>query len=122
METRASLSTHTIFTVGGATSSTFLSDESSSLRSPVASVAATFDTLDDVTDGDENSDVGGAEIDDLCVPSTAAGIASLSTHQGRPSSGTRCAFHCHQGWYDHIDKRLKKQNEKLDAIDGIVDN
>jgi hypothetical protein len=33
-------------------------DDSSSLRSPVASVAASFDTLDDVTDDDENGDVG----------------------------------------------------------------
>ena len=24
--------------------------------------------------------------------------------------------------YDHIDKRLKKQNEKLDALDDIVDS
>ena len=51
---------------------------------------------------------------------------SLLVHQsnrGHPSSGARCAFNCHQGWYDHIDKRLKKmQNEKLDALDNIVDN
>jgi hypothetical protein len=24
--------------------------------------------------------------------------------------------------YDHIDKQLKKQNEKLDVLDNIVDN
>ena len=55
-------------------------DDASSLRSPVASVAATFDTLDDVADGDENGDVGAAGIGDLCMPSTAAGAASSSTN------------------------------------------
>jgi hypothetical protein len=53
-------------------------DSSSSLRTPVASAAASFDTLD-VANDDENSDVGVAGIGDLCVPSIAAGTASLST-------------------------------------------
>jgi hypothetical protein len=56
-------------------------DSSSSLCTPVASVAASFDTLDDVANDDENGDVGAAGIGDLCVPSTAAGAAlSLSTN------------------------------------------
>jgi hypothetical protein len=54
-------------------------DSSSSLRTPVASVAALFDILD-VADDDENGDVGAAGIGDLRVPSIAAGPASLSTN------------------------------------------
>ena len=54
--------------------------DSSSLRSPVASVTASFDTLDDVADDDENIVIGAAGIGDLCVPSTAAGAASSSTN------------------------------------------
>jgi hypothetical protein len=54
-------------------------DSSSSLRTPVASVAASFDTLD-VANDDENSDVGVAGIGDLCVPSIAVGAASSSTN------------------------------------------
>jgi hypothetical protein len=54
-------------------------DSSSSLCTPVASVAASFDTLD-VTDDDENGDVRAAGIGDLCMPSIAAGTASLSTN------------------------------------------
>ncbi len=43
------------------------------LHSPVASVDASFDTLDDddVADDDESSGVGAAGIGDLCVLSTA---------------------------------------------------
>ncbi len=52
---------------------------SSSLRTPVASVAASFDTLD-VADNNENGDIGAAGIGDLCVPSIAAGAASSSTN------------------------------------------
>ena len=55
-------------------------DNSSSLRSPVASVAYSFDTLDDDADDDEIGGVGAAGIGDLCVPSTAVGAASLSTN------------------------------------------
>ncbi len=46
-------------------------DDSSSLRSPVASVAYSFDTLDDVADDDESGEVGAAGVGDLRVPSTA---------------------------------------------------
>jgi len=46
-------------------------DDSSSLRSPVASVAYSFDTLDDVADDDESGEVGAAGAGDLRVPSTA---------------------------------------------------
>ena len=55
-------------------------DDSSSLRSPVASIAASFDTLDDVADDNENGDIGVAGIGDLCMPFTAACAASLSTN------------------------------------------
>jgi hypothetical protein len=55
-------------------------DDSSSLRTPVASVVASFDTLDDVADDNENGDVGAAGIGDLCAPSTAASAASLPTN------------------------------------------
>jgi hypothetical protein len=55
-------------------------DDSSSLRSPVASVAASFDTLDDVANDDESGGVGVAGIGDLCVPSTAVGAASSSAN------------------------------------------
>ena len=55
-------------------------DNSSSLRSPVASVAYSFDTLDDDADDDEIGGVGAAGIGDLCVPSTAVGAASSSTN------------------------------------------
>ena len=51
-------------------------DDSSSLCSSGASVTASLDTLDDVDNDDENSNVGAAGIGDLCVPSTAAGVAS----------------------------------------------
>jgi hypothetical protein len=54
-------------------------DSSSSLHTPIASVAASFDTLD-VADDNENGDVGAAGIGDLCVPSIAAGAASVSTN------------------------------------------
>jgi hypothetical protein len=53
---------------------------SSSLCTPVASVAASFDTRDDVANDDESSGIGVAGIGDLCVPSTAVGAASLSTN------------------------------------------
>jgi hypothetical protein len=52
----------------------------SSLHTPVASVAASFDTLDNVANDDENGDVRAAGIGDLCMPSTAAGAASSSTN------------------------------------------
>jgi hypothetical protein len=55
-------------------------DDSSSLRSPVASVTASFDTFDDVAVDDESGSVGAAGIGDLCVPSTAVGAASSSTN------------------------------------------
>ena len=55
-------------------------DDSSSLHSPVAFIAASFDTLDDVADDDENGDIRVAGIGDLCVPFTTAGAASLSTN------------------------------------------
>ncbi len=45
-------------------------DSSSSLRTPVASIAASCDTLD-IANDDENGDVGVAGIGDLCVPSIA---------------------------------------------------
>ena len=41
---------------------------SSSLRSPVASRGASFDTLDDVANDDESGGVGAAGIGDLCMP------------------------------------------------------
>ena len=41
---------------------------------------ASFDTLDDVTNGNENGDVGVAGIGDRCMSSTAAGAASSSTN------------------------------------------
>ena len=52
----------------------------SSLCSPVASAAASLDTLDDVANDDESGGVGTAGIGDLCVPSTAIGAASLSAN------------------------------------------
>ena len=70
-------------------------DDSSSLRSPVASVAYSFDTLDDDADDNEIGGVGAAGIGDLCVPSTAVGAASClllhQSHRGRPASGARRA-------------------------------
>ena len=76
-------------------------DDSSSLRSPVASVAASFDTLDEVADDYESGGVGAAGIGDLCVPSTAAGAASSSTNpteafhpraRGMPSTVVRAGM------------------------------
>jgi len=55
-------------------------DDSSSLCSPVAFVTASHETLDDVADDNENGDIGAAGIGDLCMPSTAAGAASVSTN------------------------------------------
>ena len=52
----------------------------SSLCSPVASAAASFDSLDDVTDDNESGGVGVAGIGDLCLPSTAIGAASSSAN------------------------------------------
>ena len=66
----------------------------SSLCSPVASAAASFNTLDDVANDDESGGVGTAGISDLCVPSTAIGAVSLSANPSRRSaSGARRAFH-----------------------------
>ena len=44
------------------------SSSSCSLRSPVASIAASFDTLDDVANDNESGGVGAAGIGDLCMP------------------------------------------------------
>ena len=52
----------------------------SSLCSPVASAAVSFDALDDVADDNESGGVGAAGIGDLCVPSTAVGAVSSSAN------------------------------------------
>jgi hypothetical protein len=54
-------------------------NSSSSLHTSVASRIPSFDTLD-VSDDDEDGDVGAAGMGDLCVPSTAASVASSSTN------------------------------------------
>jgi hypothetical protein len=66
-------------------------DDSSTLRSPVASVAVSFDTLDDVDDDYEIGDVGATGIGDLCVPSTAAAAAFSSTNPTEAAHPQACS-------------------------------
>ena len=64
----------------------------SSLCSPVASAAVSFDALDDVADDNESGGVGAAGIGDLCVPSTAIGAASMFANPIEAVSHQACSM------------------------------